>query len=88
MQYMTLFNITAARLAALYFEGLGITSEDLDEAVHDAKGREASDINNAGVSAQLMYLIGTRDLAASSAALAELATELCADARIASLRFD
>jgi hypothetical protein len=28
----------------------------LDSAVHDAKSREASDINNGGVGAQLEYL--------------------------------
>lgn len=31
--------------------------EDLDGSVHDAKGREASNINNAGTHSQVEYLV-------------------------------
>lgn len=35
----------------------GITSEDLDELVHDFKAEEAAEINNAGLEAQLEYIL-------------------------------
>lgn len=35
-----------------------MTDEELDEAVHDAKGEEAAAINNGGRDAQLAYLRG------------------------------
>jgi hypothetical protein len=40
-----------------YAEQLKIKGEDLDEAVHDAKGGEAADINNSGLRVQLEYLL-------------------------------
>ena len=40
-------------------ERLGLEAKDLDEAVHDAKGEEAAHINNAGLEAQIEYLVAT-----------------------------
>jgi len=37
--------------------GLRHTSEDLDEHVHELKSKEASDINNAGMVEQVLYLL-------------------------------
>jgi hypothetical protein len=34
----------------------GLTEADLDDLVHDAKGREGSAINNSGIGAQVRYL--------------------------------
>jgi len=45
----------AARMAA-YAESLGLTGEDLDDLVHDAKANEAAEINNGGLEDQLEYL--------------------------------
>lgn len=57
-----MFTKTERELAIKYF-GLDPDGCDdqmlidrLDEAVHDAKSEEASDINNSGVAAQLSYL--------------------------------
>ena len=36
----------------------GITSEDLDDMVHDMKAAEAAEINNGGIEDQVEYLIG------------------------------
>jgi RNA polymerase primary sigma factor len=36
--------------------------EKLDDLVHDAKGEEATDINNGGVENQLRYLLEDREL--------------------------
>jgi hypothetical protein len=36
----------------------GMSTEDLDEMVHEAKAEEASEINNKGREAQIAYLIG------------------------------
>ena len=38
-------------------EAKGIEPESLDEAVHEAKSREASAINNEGLEAQIGYLL-------------------------------
>ncbi len=38
-------------------EAAGITEEDLDELVHDFKAEEAAEINNAGLEAQLKYIL-------------------------------
>ncbi|MGB9886461.1 MAG: hypothetical protein ACPLRW_05615 [Moorellales bacterium] len=38
-------------------EAAGLGWEDLFEVVHDLKSREASDINNAGMEAQLEYIL-------------------------------
>ena len=35
-----------------------MTEEELDELVHDLKGKEAAAINNSGKDAQLAYLLG------------------------------
>jgi hypothetical protein len=43
-------------------EELEIMSEDeLDELVHDFKGNEAADINNAGREIQIAYILGEVD---------------------------
>jgi len=34
-----------------------ITSESLDEAVHEAKANEAAEINNGGLESQIPYLV-------------------------------
>ena len=39
----------------------GVTTEELDELVHDLKSGEASDINNAGLDAQLAFLLRRHD---------------------------
>jgi hypothetical protein len=39
-------------------ERYGVAPEDVDDLVHDVHSREASDINNGGLSAQLDYLVG------------------------------
>lgn len=39
-------------------EGLKISTEDLDELVHEAKAEEASAINNGGQDDQIAYLLG------------------------------
>lgn len=47
-------------------KSLGISSEDLDDLVHDCVSQQASDINNGGLSAQIEYLnreIGVDELA-------------------------
>jgi len=36
---------------------ISIRDDELDDLVHDAKAAEASDVNNAGVDAQLEYLL-------------------------------
>ena len=51
-----------AIVAAL--ERRGLTAEDLDELVHEAKSREASSINNGGREDQVAYLRGAGLLAA------------------------
>jgi len=38
-------------------EAAGITEEDLDEVVHEFKAEEAAEINNAGLEAQLEYIL-------------------------------
>ena len=38
-------------------EKLGISEEELDEYVHEQKAKEASDINNSGLRAQIDYLV-------------------------------
>lgn len=38
-------------------EELNLTSEDLDDLVHDAASMKASDINNQGLYEQLEYLV-------------------------------
>jgi hypothetical protein len=39
----------------------GVTAEELDELVHDLKSGEASAINNAGLDAQLAFLLRCHD---------------------------
>lgn len=36
-----------------------MSTDELDEAVHDAKATEAAEINNSGREAQIAYLLGT-----------------------------
>lgn len=38
-------------------EAAGVTEEDLDEVVHALKAEEAAEINNAGLEAQLEYIL-------------------------------
>ena len=40
-----------------YAKKLGVTEEDLDDAVHNSKGEEAAGIDNAGRTEQLAYLL-------------------------------
>jgi hypothetical protein len=47
-----------ARLGDLSPSQVAELDERIDELVHDAKSKEASDINNDGVEAQLNYLFG------------------------------
>lgn len=47
--------------AVRFAEGLGLDAGDFDDLVHDAKGYEASEINNGGLSDQLDYLASGSD---------------------------
>jgi len=38
-------------------EEAGISAEDLDDVVHDLKSNEATDLNNAGLEAQVEYIV-------------------------------
>lgn len=40
-------------------ELLELDEEELDEMVHDLRGKEAADINNGGRDAQVNYILGT-----------------------------
>jgi hypothetical protein len=48
--------MTTDELVALA-EGIGLTPEDLDEAVHETASKRASEVNNGGLEAQIDYLI-------------------------------
>ncbi|MFF5265012.1 hypothetical protein ACFY4C_39350 [Actinomadura viridis] len=59
--------LNADELVALA-EGIGLTPEDLDEAVHETASKRASEVNNGGLAAQIDYLVdafgpkGTRSI--------------------------
>jgi len=60
-----------------YADGLGLTAEDLDEEVHDAKGDEAAKVDNSGMREQLECLLdGPGDLSHRVTALKARLKEL------------
>ena len=52
---------------------LGISDDDLDDLVHDAKSNEASAINNQGVAEQIDYLVEAIGIADLEKRIRELA---------------
>jgi hypothetical protein len=64
---MTHHHLLAAALAA------GLEPVDLDEAVHEAKAEEASAVNNAGLEAQLDYLVEAYGLDATRSLIEDAA---------------
>lgn len=49
-----------------------LIEEDLDEVVHEAKAKEAADINNKGRDAQLRYLFGEHKIGLAPGVIDEL----------------
>jgi hypothetical protein len=72
---MTRDDLLAAALAA------GLEPADFDKAVHEAKAEEASTVNNAGLEAQLDFLIEAYGLEATRSLLEKAAYERSEDAR-------
>lgn len=74
------------RTVAAYLDGLGVKSEDLDEQVHEKKGREAAHINNGGLHAQLTYLLSGASSAGVEEYLARLLVRSGVDPRLVEIR--
>ena len=53
--------MSTVMVAAWREKVLALNQEDLDDEVHDSKGNEAADINNAGRVSQVAYLLGIED---------------------------
>jgi len=59
---------------ATWAEGLGREPDDLDELIHDAFSRQASETNNGGLASQVRFLVETFGAAHARALISECST--------------
>ena len=64
----------AEELAA-WAAGLGLEAEDLDDLVHDAYSRQASEVNNGGLDSQVRFLIESYGTGGARSLLSDLRPE-------------
>ncbi len=60
---------------AAWAAGLGLEAEDLDDLVHDAYSRQASEVNNGGLDSQVRFLIESYGTGGARSLLSDLRPE-------------